>query len=233
MNLQVRNIVRNGKEAPSLKIYNGDCLEVMDKLISEGVKVDAIITDPPYGIDLTPQRAGGKFKNTKVINDRNIEIISLFLEKAKELTDRIYMFVSWKQLGNIQPIFENNFNYKNCIVWDKMWFGMGGNWRPNHEFIMYGISKDKKDSGTIPSNSKENILRYRRVSPQKLKHSCEKPVKLLEEIIEQNGELILDPFMGSGSTGVACKNTNRNFIGIELDETYYNIAKERIEQVQS
>ena len=213
-----------------INLYNGDCLEVMDKLISEGVKVDAIITDPPYGIDLTPQRTSGKFKNTKVINDRSIEIIPLFLEKAKKLTDRIYMFVSWKQLGNIQPIFENNFNYKNCLVWDKMWFGMGGNWRPNHEFIMYGISKDKKDSGTIPSNSKENILRCRRVSPQKLKHSCEKPVKLLEEIIEQNGELILDPFMGSGSTGVACKNTNRNFIGIELDENYFKIAKERIEK---
>lgn len=92
-----------------MKIYNGDCLEVMDKLIKDGVKVDAIVTDPPYGIDLTPQWKSGKFKNTKVINDRNIEIIPLFLEKAKKLTDRIYMFVSWKQLGNIQPIFEKKF----------------------------------------------------------------------------------------------------------------------------
>lgn len=212
-----------------MKLYNGDCLEVMDKLIADGVKVDAIITDPPYGIDLKPQRATGQFKDTKVLNDENIDIIKEFLIRAEKLTDRIYMFTSWKELGNIQPVFEKHFNYKNCIVWDKMWFGMGGNWRPNHEFLMYGISKDKKDSGTILSNSKENILRHRRVTPQKQVHSCEKPVKLMEEIIEQCGEVILDPFMGSGTTGVACKNLNRKFIGIELDEKYFNIAKDRIE----
>jgi DNA modification methylase len=138
------------------------------------------------------------------------------------------MFASWKELGNIQNIFEKYFEYKNCIVWDKMWFGMGGNWRPNHEFIMYGISKSKKDNGVIPSNSKENILRHRRVSPQKLSHSCQKPTSLMEEIIEQCGDLILDPFMGSGTTGVACMKTNRKFIGIELDEKYFKISEARI-----
>jgi len=211
-----------------LNLIQGDCLAEMDKLIEQGVKVDAIITDPPYGINLKPQRKEGKFKNTLVVNDENINIISEFLKRAELLTDRIYMFASWKQLGNIQPIFEQHFNYKNCLVWDKMWFGMGGNWRPNHEFILYGVSKNKKDSGTIPSNSKSNILKHRRVSPQKLVHSCEKPISLVQEIIEQNGNLILDPFMGSGSTGVAAMNTGRDFIGIELDEGYYNIAAERI-----
>lgn len=213
-----------------IELYNGDCLEVMDKLIEQGVKVDAIITDPPYGINLTPQRKNGKFKDTKIIADGDIDIIKKFLERAEKMTDRLYMFASWKELGNIQPHIEKHFNYKNCIVWDKMWFGMGGNWRPNHEFIIYGTSKNKKDSGTITSTKKENILRHRRVSPQKLQHSCEKPIPLLEEIIEQNGNIILDPFMGSGTTGVACKNLNRSFIGIELDVNYFNIAKERIEK---
>ena len=212
----------------NVNLFNGDCLEVMDRLITLGVKVDAIITDPPYGISLTPQRKNGKFKDTKVLNDENINIIKEFLQRAEKLTDRVYMFASWKELGNIQPIFEEHFNYKNCIVWDKMWFGMGGNWRPNHEFILYGISKNKKDSGCIPSNSKENILRHRRVTPQKLLHSCEKPISLIEEIINQCGETVLDPFMGSGSTGVACINTNRKFIGIELDENYFKIAEDRI-----
>ena len=214
------------------RLINADCLGVMDKLIADGVKVDAIITDPPYGINLKPQRATGKFKDTLVINDEDIDIIKEFLIRAEKLTDRIYMFTGWKQLGNIQIEFEKHFNYKNCIVWDKMWFGMGGNWRPNHEFIMYGISKNKKDSGTILSNSKENILRYRRVTPQKMVHSCEKPVKLMEEIIEQCGEVILDPFMGSGTTGVACINTNRKFIGIEKDKGYFEIGKKRMEDRQ-
>ena len=62
-------------------------------------------------------------------------------------------------------------------------------------------------------------------------HPTQKPTKLIELLIEtssKNGEIVLDPFMGSGSTGIACKNTNRNFIGIEIDENYFNIAKERI-----
>ena len=69
-----------------------------------------------------------------------------------------------------------------------------------------------------------------------MKHSCEKPVALIEDLIVElsnEGEIVLDPFMGVGSCGVACINTNRNFIGIELDEGYYNIAKERIESAQS
>lgn len=69
-----------------------------------------------------------------------------------------------------------------------------------------------------------------------MKHSCEKPVALIEDLIVElsnEGEIVLDPFMGVGSCGVACINTNRDFIGIELDEGYYNIAKERIELAQS
>ena len=228
MNELIKVNINEKQEPVYARLIKGDCLAEMDKLIAEGVQVDAIITDPPYGIDLTPQRKTSAFKGTKVLNDKGIDIIKPFLERASKLTDRIYMFASWKELGNIQPIFEEFFTYKNCIVWDKMWFGMGGNWRPNHEFILYGIPKQGKDSGTIPSNSKENILRHRRVTPTKLVHSCEKPVPLIEEIIEQCGEIILDPFMGSGSTGVAAKNTNRKFIGIELDEKYFEIAKERI-----
>ena len=83
------------------------------------------------------------------------------------------------------------------------------------------------------SKNKSNILTYRRIAPTKLKHSCEKPTKLLKDLIYElsnENDLILDPFMGSGSTGVACLNTNRRFVGIELDENYFNIAKNRIEE---
>ncbi len=85
------------------------------------------------------------------------------------------------------------------------------------------------------SNNLSNILKFRRVAPAKLHHSCEKPVTLLELLIEESVEeksIVIDPFMGSGSTGVACVNTNRNFIGMELEEKYFNIAKERIEQAK-
>ena len=81
---------------------------------------------------------------------------------------------------------------------------------------------------------KSNILKYKK--DYNGYHPTQKPILLLEDLIKtysNSGDLVVDLTMGSGSTGVACVNTNRNFIGIELDETYYNIAKERIEQVQS
>lgn len=115
------------------------------------------------------------------------------------------------------------------LIWDKDWFGMGNNYRPNYEICFLCC----KTNVTTKSKNKGNILKYRRVSPQKMVHSCEKPISLLEDLITEltnEGDTVFDCFMGSGSTGVACVNTNRNFIGIELDPNYYQIATERIAQ---
>ena len=104
---------------------------------------------------------------------------------------------------------------------------MGNNYRPNYELCILCC----KTNITTKSKNKSNILKYRRVSPQKMLHSCEKPVALMEDLIlelSNEKELVVDLFMGSGATGVACVKTNRKFIGIEIDEGYYNIAKERI-----
>jgi len=104
---------------------------------------------------------------------------------------------------------------------------MGGNWRPICEFILL-LTKRRF---VTKSKNKSNILTYRRLSSQKMLHPTQKPVVLIEELISEpdyEPQVILDPFMGSGTTGVACKRLNRNFIGIELDEKYFNIAKERI-----
>ena len=88
-----------------------------------------------------------------------------------------------------------------------------------------------KTNFTTHSKNKSNILTYRRLSPQKLTHSCEKPIPLLEDLIVElsnEKDVILDSFMGSGSTCVACKNTNRRYIGIELDDKYFDIACDRL-----
>ena len=113
------------------------------------------------------------------------------------------------------------------ILSDKDWLGMGNNWRPNHEFIIVITNGKFKTK----SNNKTNILTHRRVSPQKLTHSCEKPISLLEEIILEScneDDVILDTFMGSGTTAIACINTNRNFIGFELEREYWEIANNRV-----
>jgi len=204
-------------------LLHGDCIEVM-KTFPEN-SIDTIITDPPYGINISAQRKSSKFYKTRITNDANISIIKNFLPIAAKLARTIYMFVSWRNLGYIQPIFERYFEYKNCLVWDKMWFGIGNNWRPNHEFIMYGV---RGWNGVIPANNKGNILRHRRVSPHELRHISEKPLSLLKELISQQGEPILDPFLGSGKTVIACELLNKQWIGIEIQEEFCEIAKERI-----
>lgn len=218
-----------------IKLYNGDCLEVMDRLIEEGITVDAIITDPPYGMSLTPQRESGKFKDKKVINDNNLDWTDAFFDKCFKLTpinSGSMFFCSHHSIPSfIHSGTKAGFDVKNLMVWDKDWLGMGGNWRPNCEFILL-LTKGRF---VTHSNNKTNILKHRRMSSQSMVHLTQKPVTLMEELISEpdyNPQTILDPFMGSGTTGVACKNLNRNFIGIEMDKNYFEIAEKRINDME-
>ena len=214
----------------SVKLFKGDCLELMKQIEDESI--DMILTDPPYGIDLKPQRASSNWKNTKVINDDNLDWLPCFVKESYRILRKdsvAFFFASWQTIDKVKSKIENYFEVKNVIVWDKDWFGLGNNFRPNYELIILATKGKYKTK----SNNLSNILKFRRVAPSKLLHSCEKPVALLELLIEESVEeksIVIDPFMGSGSTGVACVNTNRNFIGMELDEEYFKIAKERIEK---
>ena len=217
----------------TVKLIQGDCLIEMQKLIEDGFKADLVLTDPPYGIDLTPQRSTSKFHNTKVLNDDNLGWLNDWVKIIDKISKNIVIvFTGWSTLGKFQKAFEEQgFILKNVLVWDKMWFGMGNNYRPNYELIMLLC----KTNFTTPSNNKSNILSYKKIAPNKLVHSCEKPTPLLEDLLvelSEEDDVVLDCFMGSGSTGVACLQTNRNFIGIELDENYYKIAQERINETK-
>ena len=213
------------------KLYNGDCLEIMDKLIEEGVKVDCIITDPPYGMNFKSNHRKEKYKNIK--NDNNLDFIEDYFKKCYDVLKEdthIYCFCSWHNIDKFKIEFEKYFKLKNIIVWEKNNTSMGdlkGSYAPKHEFILYGHKGRRLRNGfryadIIKANRTNNKL-----------HPTQKPVDLLEIFINQStnkNEIILDGFMGSGSTGVACINTNRKFIGIELDNNYFNIAKQRIEE---
>jgi site-specific DNA-methyltransferase (adenine-specific) len=209
-------------------LRQGDCLELMKDIPDKSI--DLIVTDPPYAINLTPQRKNSKFKNTKVLNDDNLEWLPEIVDEFYRISkNAVLVFCGWQNIDKFKIEFEKKFIIKNILVWDKDWFGMGNNYRPNYELCLLCC----KTNIITKSNNKSNILKYRRIAPQKLLHSCEKPVALLEDLISEltnTEDTVLDCFMGSGTTGVACKNLNRNFIGIELDETYFNIAKERIEK---
>ena len=243
----------------NIKLYNGDCLEVMDKLIQEGIKVDVIITSPPYNI--------GKEYEKKVS-------LSKYLEWQKQVFKKAYILLSDNGVvllnvgafineytNNIPLSFEfysifTNTGYKlrQNIVWhfpsgmsaskklsgryeDIMWWYKGDNLPTfNLEDIRVKEWKNFDKRNNLNGKNPTNVWGINLVkgnSKEKKKHPCQFPEVLINRLVKgmtNKSEIILDMFMGSGTTGVACVNLNRKFIGIELDKEYFDIAKERIEK---
>ena len=210
-------------------LINDDSLKFIKTIPANSI--DLVLTDPPYAINLTPQRKTSKFKDTKVINDDNLDWLPTFVDEIYRVSKNIVcVFCGWQKIDVFKQALEKRFTIKNILVWNKDWFGMGNNYRPNYELCILAC----KTNFTTKSNNKSNILTYRRIAPQKLKHSCEKPIPLLIDLISElsnENDLVFDPFMGSGSTGEACMRTNRKFLGVELDENYYNTSKIRLNSI--
>jgi site-specific DNA-methyltransferase (adenine-specific) len=200
----------------------------------EAKSIDCIITDSPYGFGY--QSNMKKNKDLPMFYDRNTSWLNEWLYLANKILKddgHLYMFAPVQKIDEFKQKIENFFIIKNILVWDKNSFGMGdlyGQYAPSYEFIIFAV----KEQGRKLNGKRERDL----LSFQKTKcdlHPTQKPVDLLEYLITKSSnenDTILDPFMGSGSTGVACVKTNRNFIGIELDENYFNIAKKRIRKVE-
>ena len=233
------------------RLYNGDCLEIMDRLIEEGVKVDCVITDLPYGIT-----ARNKWDNIIPLNIMWEKLNNLVKENGT-----VALFCSQPFTTKLINSNLNSFKYE--WIWEKnnSTGFMNANKIPlrKHENIAIFYKKQctYNPQGLIPYNkinkrgkvglnyndvnSNKYIQKYTNYPTQILKfsydkerlHPTQKPVALLEYLTKtytNENETVLDFTMGSGSTGVACMNTNRKFIGIELDENYFNIAKQRIEE---
>ena len=209
----------------------GDCLELM-KNIPDG-SVDLVLTDPPYGIDFQSNFRKNKFN--KIEND--IAVNAEFLDECKRVlkdTGAFYCFTRWDVYPSWIEQIRKRFKVKNCIVWFKRGGGLGDlkkGYIYNHEFIIYCAEKNHRLNG----KRRNDVFEFAKDAPSTYVHPTQKPISLLKEIIERSsndGGVVLDCFMGSGSTGVACVNTNRNFIGIELDDGYFEIARKRIEEAQ-
>jgi site-specific DNA-methyltransferase (adenine-specific) len=207
----------------------GDCLERM-KEISDS-SVDMVLTDPPYGMSLTPQRASGRFHGEKIRNDGDLMWVGAFFGECfrvvKNNSAAMFFCNHYCVSEFIASAKSAGFEVKNLIVWDKGHFGMGGNWRPVHELILICT----KGRFVTKSNNLKTIIKFKKVHHSKAVHPTEKPIDMLEHLIfepDYEPQAILDPFMGSGTTGVACKNLGRKFIGIEMDDKYFQVAQDRI-----
>ena len=220
------------------KLYQGDCLEVMNNI--EDGSVDLVVTDPPY--EITTKGAGiYKQADKQYVKELNgmkdgfsEEVLDELCRVMKKIN--IYFFCSQKQ---IIPLLDYFVKKKKCnwniLSWHKTnpIPACGNKYLTDTEFILFFREKGVKVYGSFDTKRTWYATPLNQSDKKKYGHPTVKPQAILENLVvnsSQEGEVVLDCFMGSGSTGVACLNTNRNFIGIELDEGYFNIAQNRIEE---
>lgn len=217
----------------STRLLQGDCLELM-KAIPDG-SVDMVLADPPYGIDYQSQRKKNKADwKPKIIGDKEPSVDFIpFLKRTLRPSSCVMIFTRWDvQQKFIDAMEQAGLHVKSVLIWDKQIHGMGDLKRAyasRYESILFHSEDNFSFNGKRP----QDLISVRRILPQNMMHPNEKPVELLETLINQctrGGGTVLDPFMGSGSTGVAAANTGRSFIGMELDPGYFETACKRISE---
>ena len=200
-------------------LYLGDCMDILPTL----EKVDAVITDPPYGIDYN-------YLNYKDSQENLKRLIDFFVPYCVSISDRVAIFCG-----------VNNLQIYPVATWTMAW-----HWKGTNTYGKYGINqwqpilcygKDIKGFGSINGQIKSDAIYYEGGNSDEIKkfdgHPCPKNVGIMLKVIArltQAPQTILDPFMGSGTTGVACAQMGRSFIGIEREPAYFDIACKRIEQ---
>lgn len=201
-------------------LYNGDARLILPHITG----FDRVVTDPPYGISLVPQRAITK----AIANDGRGEAKALWRETIHAIYPRLpddsahIFWTGWTETWTKELLAEW-FTVKSCIVWAKNVWGIGYYTRPQHEFAWY-CHKGKPPLPDVPDSDLWSVPKI-----QAPVHSCEKPVDLLSRCIRLvGGGVILDPFMGVGTTGQAAVKAGKSFIGIELDPHYFEVACDRI-----
>lgn len=214
------------------KLYKGDCLELINKIPDK--KIKCLLCDPPYGIDYQSTRKEKHLRIEKISNDKNpfTDFIPLVLPKIAD-DGCGFIFTRWDvQQVFIDELKKNSANVKNVIIWNKNNHSMGDLqtvFAFQYESIIFFANKKWKFTKNRPSD----IITINKVPSERLVHPNEKPVKLLDLLITWTtyvNDIVLDNCMGSGSTGVACMNTHRRFIGIEKEEKYFDISVKRIKE---
>jgi len=216
------------------QIILGDCLEKMKDIPDNSI--DLVVTDPPYLIDYkTNYRIDKNHRfNKPIMNDSNPQLISdIIKELYRVMKDNtaMYMFCSADKVDFFKNELEKYFKIKNMVIWVK------NNWTAGDLKGAYGRQYEiiflvNKGRSIINGKRLTDVWNFDRISGKKQLHQNEKPLELIKQCIEKHsneGDMILDPFAGSGTTGVACKNLNRNYILIEKEPKYYDLMKDRIE----
>jgi len=224
-----------------IKLINGDCFQELKSL--EQNSIDCVICDPPYNIDYADWDSS--FNITGAVE----LLVPLLKENAN-----IIIFQGWSNVVDTKMILDKHFQIQNWIIWDRikgrgsqhnlmstrediLWYSNG----PEPTFNKVYSNTPKKTTGRMGLKNGQVNRSLTNVwydlppvipwSKEKTSHPTQKPLELMERCIKlwsNPGDTVLDFTMGSGTTGVACLNLARNFIGIEIDKEYFNLARERI-----
>ena len=224
----------------SVTLYLGDCLDVMRDMPTGSV--DAVVTDPPFDVTLTSlTRDTPAF--AELARRQWTALFEWVAEAARIMRDggALYTFTNGEDIGAYKQAFADaGLRWYSRLHWIKtnpLPSFLKHNYRGGVELALYACK------GTGPRFYKERTQQELRCywmlpivgGKVRTEHPTQKPVALMSEWIENScppDGTVLDPFMGSGTTGVACVQTGRNFIGIEIDPTYYAIAEKRIREAQ-
>ena len=219
-------------------LYLGDCMDIMK--IIEDKSIDLVITDPPYKIETS---GGGLYTQAdkqyvKELNSMKDGFSEDVLDELCRIMKKIniYFFCSQKQ---IIPLLDYFVKKKKCnwnlLTWHKTnpVPACGNKYLTDTEFILFFREKGVKVYGNYNTKFTYYVTPLNQKDKKKYGHPTIKPQEILLNLVtnsSQEGDTVCDPFMGSGSTGVACKSLNRDFIGIEVDNNWYQIAQNRINE---
>lgn len=231
-------------------IYNEDCIQGMKKLPDNSI--DLIVTDCPYhivagGCSNIPRKdePSGIFNRRNTFTQKNAKSGKLFDNNDVEFKEwlpeiyrivkpnsHVYIMINARNLKELQSECEKvGFKFQQLIVWNK------GNATPNRYYLNsceFILMLRKGNARNINNMGTKNILSIPNIRGNKT-HPTEKPVDLMKILIENSSnenDIVLDPFFGTGSTLIACVNTHRHYIGYEIDNNYFDIACQRLDEVE-
>ena len=216
-----------------IKLLQGDCMKLMNNIPNESI--DLVLTDIPYN------EVNRKDNGLRKLDKENADILTFdlinFLEQLYDKAkSTIIIFCGKEQVSIIHSFFNDKQKKGKGTVRQLIWEKSNPSPMNGQHIYLSGVENAiwfKKRGGTFNAHCKNTVFKYP-IGRSKL-HPTEKNHLLLQELILDNSnenDLILDPCMGSGSTGVVALQNNRNFLGIELNQNYFEIAKNRLEGLQ-
>lgn len=225
----------------AIKIYNCDCNFLLDNLIEKNINIDLILIDPPYELD---NHGKGKKplanRMTKVKEDvkhidTGFDYISIFNKFLKlQKIPNMLIFCSNKQISKIMSYFESKNLSTTLLVWKKSNPAplCNGKYISDSEFIIYVRGKGAYFNNDCDISLKYKVKTFPILTNKNKLHIAQKPLELIEQLISLHtriGDIVLDCFMGSGTTALGCKNLNRKFIGCDIDLENFENTKKRLE----